>query len=215
MSFKGVLFDLDGTLVDTSFDLIDALNTLNKAYNKFCVPNIKARKKSSDGARGLTLLSFEPQEIDKDITKQFLNAYQNSDYKRSRLFPLIREVITFLEINQIPWGIVTNKPRYLTLGLLNKLKISTYGALLCGDDLKERKPHPLPLITAANHLKLHPSDIIYIGDAERDIIAGNSAGMFTLYVDYGYSNTNETSFNSNQYIKRPLELLNFLKNNKK
>jgi phosphoglycolate phosphatase len=68
------------------------------------------------------------------------------------------------------------------------------------------------LIIAANNLKLNPSDIIYVGDAERDIMAGNSAGMFTVYVDYGYSNTNETNFDSDLYIKRPLQLFNFLTN---
>jgi N-acetyl-D-muramate 6-phosphate phosphatase len=212
MIIKGVLFDLDGTLVDTSFDLIDALNEVNKIHNKFYVPHIKARKKSSDGAKGLTSLSFNQDSVNKNVTQQFLKAYLNGDYKRSQLFPLIREVIAFLENDQIPWGIVTNKPRYLTLGLLDKLNINNYGTLLCGDDLKERKPHPLPLITAANNLKLNPSDIIYVGDAERDIMAGNSAGMFTVYVDYGYSNTNETNFDSDLYIKRPLQLFNFLTN---
>lgn len=185
-----VLFDLDGTLVDTAPDLAYALNQLLLSQGKAELPFDQIRPVASHGARGLIGLGFgiTPDHGDYPrLVERFLAIYQLNLSRHSRLFPGMDAVLDQLEQQGIAWGIVTNKPTFLTEPLLSQLGLQARcRVLVCGDTLPERKPHPAPLLLAAQRLNQQPEHCLYIGDAERDIEAGRLAGMATAVALYGY-----------------------------
>ncbi|MCJ8321494.1 MAG: HAD-IA family hydrolase [Colwellia sp.] len=188
--YKAVLFDLDGTLLDTANDLGAALNYVLSKHNIASVSKEKFRPVASDGAKGLLELGFGEQLINYDyesLRNEFLTYYQKNIAVHTRLYPGIEELLTNLNNNNIPWAVVTNKPIALTLDLLPHFSIFTdCKSIVGGDSLKERKPHPAPLLFACKEMAVDESDCIYVGDAIRDIEAGNSAGMFTIIAQWGY-----------------------------
>jgi phosphoglycolate phosphatase len=188
--YNAVLFDLDGTLLDTANDLGEALNYVLKKYNFLPVAREHYRPVASDGAKGLLELGFGEQlnKFDYDVLRQeFLDYYQENIAVHTSLYPGISELLTNLNEQNIPWGVVTNKPEGLTSLLLPHFdEFKACKVMVGGDTLKERKPHPAPLFHACKKLFVHATECIYVGDAPRDIEAGNRAEMYTIIAKWGY-----------------------------
>ena len=175
---RAVLFDLDGTLLDTAPDMAAALNTLRREEGLEPLAFADIRPLVSNGSTGLLRLSF-PQVAGASfeaLRERFLDIYRASLAAGTQLFAGMQAVLERLEANHIPWGIVTNKPGWLTEPLLEKLSLrQRAGVVVSGDTLLARKPDPAPLLHAATELGLSPAECIYIGDAERDVLAARAA----------------------------------------
>jgi phosphoglycolate phosphatase len=187
--FEAIFFDLDGTLVDTAPDMVAVLSRMQIHHRQEPLPYDLARNSVSNGAIGLLRLAF-PQAGDpelKALHAEYLENYSNALCVESDLFPSLRDLLETLNMSKVSWGIVTNKPKRMTDPLLEKLGIVGDAAcVVSGDTLAERKPHPAPLLHAAEITGVAPGKSIYIGDALRDIEAGRAAGMATVAVGYGY-----------------------------
>ena len=185
---KAVLFDLDGTLIDTAPDMIYALKIVLQNNNiNTSISDKTLRKYVSDGSIGLINLVF-PSENNEEIQRlqsQFLDTYEKNLSSESQIFPHLDDLLFFLENNHFMWGIVTNKPTRMTLQLLNCLELYC-PFVVCGDTLRDRKPSPKPLIIASKLMNIDPINIMYVGDAKRDIEAGRLANMKTISAEYGY-----------------------------
>lgn len=185
-----VLFDLDGTLVDTAEDFVQVLNVLRARYGLDALPPLKIRNTVSDGARALTALAFGGQEGEPKFEQQrqeLLDLYLLEVGTHARLFQGMPETLVALERSGIPWGIVTNKPRVYTERLLQRLALSeNCRVLVCPDDVQQAKPNPEGLLLAASTLGIAPSTCVYVGDHVRDIEAGKAAGMRTVAAKFGY-----------------------------
>lgn len=182
-------FDLDGTLVDTAPDMVAVLNRIIAKHNRPAVPWEVARNNVSNGSVGLLRLPFPdaaPPAM-QELVEEFLADYATSLCVESDVFPPLRDLLDDLQANGNPWGVVTNKPDRMTVPLLEALGIGKHAAsVVSGDTLEERKPHPAPMLYAAELAGISPSEMIYVGDARRDIEAGRAAGMITVAVGYGY-----------------------------
>jgi 2-phosphoglycolate phosphatase len=189
-TFKAVLFDLDGTLIDTAPDFIVCLNDLRTEYNLPPLANLDIRKVVSDGARAMVSLAFQINEGDEGFEQkkqQFLDLYSDNICRESRLFDSLDDLLNWCDKNNIPWGIVTNKPRRFSELLLKKLNLDTrLSSLVCADDVKNPKPHAEPMLKACQELNVKPEDCLYVGDHQRDIDAGKNANMKTIAAAYGY-----------------------------
>lgn len=185
---QGVLFDLDGTLIDTAPDMALALNRLRLECNLPPLPFERIRPQVSNGARGLLEIGFElgPKDAGFSVLRdRFLQLYRQDIAGATTLFSGFEEVITWLDQKGLHWGIVTNKPGFLTRQLVQELGLSPH-VVIAGDDLLRRKPFPDQLIYAAGQLRLAPQDIMYVGDHERDIQASRAAHMPSAAVRWGY-----------------------------
>jgi phosphoglycolate phosphatase len=186
---RAALFDLDGTLLDTAPDLAAALNVLLHEEQRPPLELALIRPHVSSGAvavvrTGFPGVSGEPFER---LRGRFLELYRAALSVHTRLFPGFEAVLATLESRGLPWGIVTNKARWLTEPLLADLGLLARAAcVLSGDTLPERKPHPRPLLVAAGQLGVAPADCVFVGDALRDVQAACAAGMVPLAVRYGY-----------------------------
>ncbi|MDH3759996.1 MAG: phosphoglycolate phosphatase [Gammaproteobacteria bacterium] len=187
---KAVLFDLDGTLIDTAPDMGGALNNLLIEENLEPIPLQNLRPFVSQGGLVLTRLGFEgkvPEAEIEPLRQRFLQHYRAIVANDSRLFDGYDSILTEIESRAMPWGIVTNKPEWLTHPLLEQLGLAQRCAVVIGGDtLENRKPHPQPLLVAAERLGIACDNCVYVGDDERDIIAGKAANMKTLVAAYGY-----------------------------
>lgn len=187
---KAVLFDLDGTLVDTADDLGAALNHVLHTRGLPAVEAAKYRPVASHGAKGLLELGFGSALHDFPFTtlrNELLHYYQHNLTVHSKLFGGADEFLPWLDQHGIPWGIVTNKPYKLAAAMLRKMTgMESCQILLGGDSLHQRKPSPVPLWVAAHKMGIAAADCWYIGDAERDIEAANRAGMTSIIADYGF-----------------------------
>jgi 2-phosphoglycolate phosphatase len=185
-----ILFDLDGTLVDTAPDMAAALNHLLIEEGLPALPLEIIRPHVSRGGLALTQLGFQahrPEHEIEPLRLRFLDRYFNHIAEHSALFAGYDEVLKRFDDKGIPWGVVTNKPGWLTDPLMQQLGLAGRSAVtISGDTTAERKPHPLPLQTAARHIGKACADCLYIGDDPRDIQAGNAAGMTTVIARYGY-----------------------------
>ena len=198
-NYQGVLFDLDGTLIDTAEDFILCLNDLRQDSQLTPLPASDIRKVVSDGARAMITLGFDISEGHPEFEnkkQQFLSLYLNNIARKSRLFDDLNDTLRWCEENHIPWGIVTNKPRIYSEALLKALKLhNRISTLVCPDDVKNTKPDPEPLYKACNDIQLNPEQCIYVGDHARDIEAGKRAGMPTIAAGYGYVHTQDEAQN--------------------
>jgi phosphoglycolate phosphatase len=187
--FEAIFFDLDGTLVDTAPDMIAVLHRMQHHHRQETLPYELARMNVSNGAIGLLRLAF-PQAGDSELGAlhaEYLERYSEAVCVESALFPPLGDLLHTLNYNDRSWGIVTNKPGRMTDPLVEKLGIADAAAcVISGDTLAKRKPHPAPLLHAAEVTGVAPAKAIYVGDAERDIEAGRAAGMATIAVGYGY-----------------------------
>ncbi|WP_281557239.1 HAD-IA family hydrolase [Thalassomonas sp. RHCl1] len=188
--YQGVLFDLDGTLLDTANDLGAALNHVLEQHDMPKVPPEAFRPVASDGAKGLLELGFGDAltELDyEQLRQQFLRYYRENIAKHTCFYQGIAPLLTALNEHDIPWGVVTNKPIALTQKLLPHYPLFAHCAVTVGgDSLAQRKPHPAPLLYASEQLALPPEQCVYVGDALRDIQAGNDAKMATIVAQWGY-----------------------------
>ena len=189
-----LLLDLDGTLLDTAPDMGGALNLLRAEHGLEPLPAQVIRPVVSHGAMRLVALGFPAATgaSFEALRQRFLELYAANLAIGTRLFPGFEAVLERLESRGLPWGIVTNKPGWLTDPLLAALGLDRRAACaVSGDTLPERKPHPLPLLHAARLVGVEPERCVYVGDAERDIQAGRAARMTTLVATYGYISTSE------------------------
>ncbi len=175
---RAVLLDLDGTLLDTAPDMAHALNQLRIAEGLPELPFEQIRPHVSHGALRLIRLGFgepEPARFES-LRGRFLDLYRNGIAVRTRVFDGFDEVLAAIEDAGLRWGIVTNKPGWLTVPLLEALGLDRRSAcVISGDTLPERKPHPMQLLHAAALLGLEPRQCAYLGDAERDVQAARNA----------------------------------------
>ncbi len=189
VSIDAVLFDLDGTLLDTAPDMAAALNALRIEESEPPIPFTEIREHVSHGGAALVRLGF-PEARDAEFERlrmRLLKLYRRDIPRETRLFDGLESVLGELERTHVPWGVVTNKPGWLTEPLLAALDLaSRAGCVVSGDTLPERKPHPRPLLHAARLMGLEPLRCLYVGDAERDMRAARAAGMRTLIARYGY-----------------------------
>lgn len=216
MQVNAVLFDLDGTLLDTAPDLGNALNILLTRYHQPPQSLAAIRTVASNGSLGLLKLGFGMDDLHPDYPKfrdELLQTYFNNLAAETRLFQGMETVLTTLENNNIAWGIVTNKPGWLTEPLLQQLNLDKRAqCIVSGDTLAVRKPHPEPLWHACEIIKITPQETIYIGDCERDIEAGRRAGMRTLIAKYGYIALEDTpeTWQADGMLNHPEEILEWL-----
>lgn len=213
---KSILFDLDGTLVDTAPDLSKALNSLLQRHGKAPLPREVIRPYVSHGSIGMLGLGFDKQPTDPGfdaLRREFLDVYADNLCHESRLFPGMARVLNELERRNLSWGVVTNKPDFLTRPLLDALALSDRCCcIISGDTLPNRKPHPAPMYFAADQADADPGQCIYVGDAPRDIEAGNRAGMRTLVARYGYLSEQDRpeQWGANGSIDAPADLLDWI-----
>jgi len=175
--------------VDTAPDMVAALHLLQREHSVILSPYELARSNVSNGAIGLLRVGFPELEIEfgDEMHQLYLERYADNICVESRVFAGIIELLDQLEGLGCPWGIVTNKPEHLTLPLLAALKLADRsGCVISGDTLSVRKPDPAPLLLACDIIGVDPGMAIYVGDAGRDIEAGQRAGMATIAAGYGY-----------------------------
>jgi len=215
-SVDAVLFDLDGTLVDSAPDLAGAANELREAHGLQAMAFEQLRPMVGSGARGMLNAAFGigPGDPTFDVLRaDFLARYEARILRDTRVFVPMEPVLTALERRGLPWGIVTNKigrfsvPLVEGLGLMRRCAV-----LISGDTTAHAKPHPGPLLEAASRLGLVPQRCIYVGDDRRDVEAGHGAGMPTLAAAWGYLGRDESvhDWNADAVLAHPDELLNWL-----
>ncbi len=190
MKLEAVLFDLDGTLIDTAADFVRTLNILCKRYNIKSPSDTAIRNTVSDGARALIKLAFKKEPGSEDfeqLREELLDIYTNELGKDTPLFKHMDKVLAHLCKHDIPWGIVTNKPRLYTELLLQRIKLSIKpDTVICPDDVKQAKPAPDAIFLACKQLGVKAANSLYIGDHLRDIEAGKAAKTKTISCAWGY-----------------------------
>jgi len=223
MTIKCVLFDLDGTLLDTSLDFAYALNQTLKHFDQPTLRYQDIRKVVSQGGLAMTQLGFPELSGDELEEKRqyFLKIYFDNIAHHTQLFPGLEAGLQSLADKQIPWGIVTNKPGWLTEKLLEFITFPTPPlSVICGDTLTVRKPNPDPMYLAAEQCGVAPAECLYLGDHPRDIEAGINAGMKTGAALFGYlpepsdEQTNKQSGNdawpADFFFDTPIEISQFI-----
>lgn len=218
-NIRTVLFDLDGTLADTAPDLAAALNQTLADENRPPLPFAQIRPHVSHGSTALVRLGFGGEPDDRKFSERrarLLAHYANDVCRATRIFPGIADVLGGLHRREIGWGIVTNKPAFLTDPLVERLElIYPPACIVSGDTTKNRKPHPEPLLHACTIAGVAPEECLYIGDAERDIQAGRQAGMQTLVALFGYLSDDDVpaAWGADGMINHPSEILEWVDGN--
>jgi N-acetyl-D-muramate 6-phosphate phosphatase len=212
---RAVLFDLDGTLADTAPDLAAALNRLRADQGLEPLPLERLRPFASAGARGLVHVGFGVKPGDGEyasLREAFLEYYRERTCIDTRLFPGIPELLEALAARGVAWGIVTNKATRFPDRIVAGTKLKP-DCVSCGDTTPHLKPHPAPLLHAAEQLGLAPKACVYLGDDLRDIQAARAAGMRPIAVDWGYhhpENGGPGTWEADAVIARPQELIALL-----
>jgi phosphoglycolate phosphatase len=214
--YKGIFFDLDGTLADTAPDLVAAANQLLIARNLPVMQYEVLRPRASAGARGLIKGAFG---IDTDhpdfipLRDEFLSNYEKALLVNSIIFDGIDHLLDQLDGAKLPWGIVTNKSERFTNPLTELMGLSQRAAsTVSGDTTPHSKPHPEPILHAARLANIDPTKSVYVGDDIRDIIAGKAAGMKTIAAAYGYCGCEEPpeAWGADYLVYHPKELLEII-----
>jgi len=192
---EAVLFDLDGTLLDTARDLAKALNLLLTREGKAELPYEEIRKVVSNGGNAMVSLGFNTTIGELEHTRlylELLDIYGKDVASHTRPFPGVETLLAHIGSLGLPWGVVTNKPRTYSEPLLDIINLTpACAALVCPDDVNNRKPHPESMYLACKTLNCHPARTLYVGDHQRDIEAGRNAGMLTVAALYGYIEDDE------------------------
>lgn len=189
-SLQAVIFDLDGTLIDTADEFVVVVQALRAEHGREAMDPQRIRASVSNGARALVSLGLDMPEDDPGFETQrlrLLELYSSVLGTVAKPYPGIAALITELDKRGMRWGIATNKPRAYTEPLLERLAMQPApGSVVCPDDVTERKPHPESLWLNCRELGCSPPEAIYVGDHLRDIEAGQRAGMYTIAAAYGY-----------------------------
>lgn len=215
-SVQALLFDLDGTLVDSAPDLAGAANEMRMSRGLAALPLEALRPLVGTGARGMleAALQITPVHSDYEANKcEFLDRYEARIAKETRLFDQVSELLGELRVAGIPWGIVTNKSERFALPLTRLLGLNESAfAVIGGDSTPHAKPHPAPLLEAAKRGGIDPQRCIYVGDDERDIIAGHAAGMGTVAAGWGYLGNGKPieAWNADIVLSSPSGILKLL-----
>ena len=216
---RAVLFDLDGTLLDSAPDLVAALNWLRMRHGMHALPVAQVQFAASRGAVGLLEAGMpmaDPETLE-GWRLEFLSRYEQCSWLDSKLYDGVEEVLAFLADTGLSCGLVTNKPEYLTHPILSAAGIGDrLGSVICGDTLEERKPHPAPVLAACEQLNVLPQESLFVGDDLRDIQAGVAAGVHTCAAMYGYGSAemltpeNLPLIKGSIVIQKPVDLIAFL-----
>lgn len=218
MKKKIILFDLDGTLLDTAPDFILCVNQLRERHGEPPLPDAIIRAEVSNGARALTRLAFALEDSSpqlEPLRQELLALYLDTLGSHTTLFPGMAECLGWIENQQLRWGIVTNKPSAYTLPLMSRLALPfTPGAIVCPDHVTHTKPHPEPLWLACKQLGHAAAEAVYLGDHIRDIEAGQAAGMTTISCGWGYipANENCNEWQADYHLQHPGEIRDLLQN---
>lgn len=213
---QAVLFDLDGTLVDTAPDLGLALNMQRERHGLAALPLSTIRPYASHGSKGLLGIGFglAPDHPDFEAMRiEYLDLYDQVFTQSPVMFDGIAEVLGAIEAAGLKWGVVTNKPRRFTQPLMQAMGLEARAAcVVSGDDALRAKPHPDTLLMACEIADTEPAGCIYVGDAERDIQAGKAAGMRTVVARYGYLDDQDQpeTWGAEVMIDTPAELKKLL-----
>lgn len=188
---KAVLFDLDGTLIDTAADFIRIIQNMCREKGCEVVAGDLIRTQVSEGARAMVKLVYPELDVTDEVflahRQRFLDIYGTDIAVDTDLFEGMYPLLAELEAANIPWGIVTNKPRWLSKALLEALNLTQRcSVLVCPEDVTHTKPDPEPMYLAAKQISIAPEECIYVGDHPRDIDAGRAAKMYTILAAYGY-----------------------------
>jgi len=209
---RAVLFDLDGTLVDSAPDLAGACNEMRLERGLAPLPYQQLRRMVGSGARGMVGVSFGlvPESTGYvEMRDEFLARYEARMTRETKVFADMVPVLAWLEGEGVPWGIVTNKATRFAVPLVAALGLAERAAaLVCGDTVAHSKPHPAPLLEAARRLGLAPQGCAYVGDDRRDVDAGRAAGMLTIVAAWGYLGDGDApkAWGADHLIERPDEL---------
>ena len=189
---KAILFDLDGTLLDSAPDFIHSLNTLLERNDKTKLPNNLIRQNVSDGTIKLIEIGFKIKPSDDafaDLRRQLLDLYDENLLKWANIFHDVEHLINFIESQNILWGVVTNKPLYFSKKILARIPIfNNCAVLITSDDVKNMKPDPEGISKACNEIGVFSKNVIYVGDHIKDMIAAEKAGCLPIACRYGYYN---------------------------
>jgi len=216
MRFQAVLFDLDGTLIDSAPDLAGTGNDMRIARGLAPLPYESFRPMVGAGARGMVGIALQVVPADAEfpaLRDEFLARYEQRMTQLTCVFGDIGPLLAELQARGMPWGIVTNKARRFTEPLVRSLGLHANAAtVISGDTTPHAKPHPAPLLEAARQLKLDPQQCVYVGDDLRDVQAGRAAGMGTVAAAWGYLGTSEAiaDWGADHVIETPSELLKLL-----
>lgn len=217
MTYKAVLFDLDGTLLDTIGDLCFALNVLREEFHLPPVTADFVRETVSDGSKPMVKAALQMDVDDprfETLRQKFLTIYDTHLADSTNFFPGMSDVLDYIEAQQLPWGIVTNKMTRHTMSLLKALSIEHRPqCVVCGDTLKVYKPHPGPVLHACELLNQSADDALFIGDSIYDVLAGKAAGVKSLVALYGYigPKQNPYAWHADGYIQHPDEIISWLR----
>ncbi|MDR2195226.1 MAG: HAD-IA family hydrolase [Gallionellaceae bacterium] len=216
MTITTVLFDLDGTLADTAPDLALALNMQRERHGLPPLPQEIIRPHASHGSRGLLGIGFSLTPEDATfpaMRDEYLGLYDQVFTHAPQLFPGMDEVLNALQNAGVQWGVVTNKPARFTIRLMQALNLADAAAcIVSGDDAERAKPYPDTLLLACEQARCRPESCLYVGDAERDILAGRAAGMQTMVACWGYLGEDDApeSWQADFMIAAPHQLLRIL-----
>lgn len=214
---RAVLFDLDGTLIDSAPDLGAAVDAMRTARGLPALPLAAYRSVAGAGARGMLGVAFGMATDHPDFPayrEEFFCRYEARMAEATRVFDGVPELVHALSRHRLPWGVVTNKTSRFTAPLMQRMAqvFGDAGAVVSGDSTPHTKPHPAPLLAAAAQLQLAPGQCIYVGDDPRDIEAGHAAGMGTVAALYGYlgEGAHPRDWGAHASIEFPLALLKLL-----
>jgi N-acetyl-D-muramate 6-phosphate phosphatase len=215
LHYRTVLFDLDGTLADTAPDLYAAQAALSREQGLEPLPFDRVRNHVSHGSTALVRLAFPDAGGDRfeQLRTRFLEIYAKNLFRDTALFPGMESLLAWLESRGLNWGVVTNKPAFLTDPLMVSLGLAERAAcIVSGDTIDERKPHPAPMWHACELAGSRPAECLYVGDAQRDIQAGQAAGMATLIALYGYIDEEQhpEQWGADGMIREPREILDWM-----
>ncbi len=214
---QAVLFDLDGTLIDSAPDLGAAADKMRTDRGLPSLPLSHYRPMAGAGARGMLAIAFgmTPEHPEfMAYREEFFVNYENAMTERTVIFDGVPEMIAAIVGAGLPWGVVTNKSRRFTDPLTAAMPLfASAAAIVSGDTTPHAKPHPEPLYEAARRLRVDPAGCVYVGDDERDIVAGRAAGMPTVAATYGYlgQQADVSRWNAHLHIDAPLNLLKHLR----
>ncbi|GAB2822037.1 phosphoglycolate phosphatase [Comamonas piscis] len=212
-SIRAILFDLDGTLIDSAPDLGAAADQMRVARGMPSLPMADYRPFAGSGARGMLRVAFGMQPEDAEfpaMREEFFQNYERRMTQDTTVFDGVADMLDRIVAQQLQWGVVTNKSKRFTEPLSRQMPLfASAGAVVSGDTTPHAKPHPEPLLEAARRIGVDPQDCVYVGDDERDIIAGKAAGMHTVAAVYGYLGEKQSvaHWEADDVINSPHELL--------